>query len=131
MTSGWFIYPICAIILLVPIILKWKNKSIVYSALGIHDKKINGLLSNNEKLEQFKDDLLLLYFDAENVNPTTTNITQIETKYKNIKMHYQDYISKFCDLAGEVDIALQEIAENKTDMMIKATTFYGTEETTD
>ena len=37
--SSWIVFLICAICLLLPPILKWKNQAIVYSVLGVYDRK--------------------------------------------------------------------------------------------
>lgn len=129
-TNGWLIYLVCGVILLAPIILKWKNKSLVYTALGIYEKRIAGLSDNNVKLEQYKTDMLLLYFDADNAKATIQNIALMEERYKNLVSRYQEYITLFQNYVGEIDTDLEAKAKEKTDEMIKSAAFYG-EETTD
>ncbi len=124
-SKGWIIYLVCAIILIVPIILKWKNKNLVYTALGIYEKRISGLFTINIKLEQFKDDLLLLYFEADNDNATATSVSLIETKFQNLNSRNQEYVTTFQNLVGEIDHDLEDRAKVKTEEMIKSATFYG------
>lgn len=126
-SKGWIIYLVCAIILIVPIILKWKNKNLVYTVLGIFEKRISGLSANNVKLEQFKDDLILLYFEADNNNTTAKNVSLIETKYQNLSSRYQEYVTTFQNLVGEIDPDLEKRSQIKTEEMIRSTTFYGQE----
>lgn len=126
-SKGWIIYLVCAVILIVPIILKCKNRNLVYTALGIFEKRISGLFENNVKLEQFKDDLILLYFEADNENATATNVSLIETKYQNLSSRSQEYVTTFQNLVGEIDIDLENRAQVKTEEMIKSATFYGEE----
>lgn len=129
-TNGWLIYLVCGVILFAPIILKWKNKSLVYTALGIYEKRIAGLSDNNVKLEQYKTDMLLLYFDADNAKATIQNIALMEERYKNLVSRYQEYVTLFQNYVGEIDTDLEAKAKEKTDEMIKSAAFYG-EETTD
>lgn len=129
-SNGWLIYLVCGAILLAPIILKWKNKSLVYTALGIYEKRIAGLSDNNVKLEQYKTDMLLLYFDADNAKATIQNIALMEERYKNLVSRYQEYITLFQNYVGEIDTDLETKAKEKTDEMIKSAAFYG-EETID
>lgn len=124
-TNGWFVYLACGVVLLAPIILKWKNKNLVYTAFGIYEKRIAGLSANNAKLEQYKTDLLLLYFEADNAKATAPQIALIEEKYKNLENRYQGQISLFQNYAGEIDKELEARVQEKTDEMIRSTAFYG------
>lgn len=128
-TNAWFIYLACGVILLAPIILKWKNKNLVCTALGIYEKRIAGLSANNVKLEQYKTDLLLLYFESDNAKATPQNIELMEEKCKNLDSRYQEYITSFQNYAGEIDLELEARVQEKTDEMIRSTAFYGEEAT--
>ncbi len=124
-SSSWIVFLICIICLLLPPILKWKNQSIVYSVLGVYDRKTSALKKNAEKLGYYRSSLLALYIKAETEIASGTRVESIESKYYALVSQYSIDITEFSDLVGTVDKALEMQAQEKTKKMIKNTELYG------
>ena len=50
-------YGVIALVLLLPLAVRIKNKQLIYTVFGIHEKEIEGLLKLNEELDRYKDAL--------------------------------------------------------------------------
>ena len=124
-TSSWIIFLICAICLLLPPLLKWKNQAIVYSVLGVYDRKTSALKKNAEKLGYYRSSLLALYVKAETEIASGSNIESIESKYHALASQYSSDNTEFSELVGTVDKTLEKLAQEKTKQMIKNTELYG------
>ena len=79
------VYVVCVILLAVPIILKFKNKKLIYVGLGIYEKEISELLKLNEDLEAYKKKLLDLFFKIEALPDNTTQMDKIILEYEMLK----------------------------------------------
>ena len=123
--SSWIVFLICAICLLLPPILKWKNQAIVYSVLGVYDRKTSALKKNAEKLGYYRSSLLALYVKAETEIASGAKIESIESKYQALVSQYLSDMTEFSDLVGTVDKALEMQAQEKTKTMINNTELYG------
>ena len=96
--SSWIVFLICAICLLLPPILKWKNQAIVYSVLGVYDRKTSALKKNAEKLGYYRSSLLALYVKAETEIASGAKIESIESKYQALVSQYLSDMTEFSDL---------------------------------
>ena len=124
-TNSTIVYTICAILLVIPILLKFKNKKLIYVVLGIYEKEINELLKLNEDLDSYKRKLLDLYFRIEALPDNTTNIDKMILEYEKINKENERYLTQHDLLTGKIDQQLQEQADKMTKTMINNSNYYG------
>ena len=122
------VYVVCVILLAVPIILKFKNKKLIYVVLGIHEKEISELLKLNEDLEAYKKKLLDLFFKIEALPDNTTQMDKIILEYEMLKKDNERISTQHDLLTGKIDENIQRIADEKTQIMIKNSNYHGDEE---
>ena len=128
---NWIQSPVLILIiaivsLLIPILLRYRDKNIVYAILGFYNQRINDLLDLNKQLEMFGDCLLRLYFEMENKKPTSQSFRTISTQYENLCLRFNDDIAKHDELTGEIDEDIQNLAQEKTKQYIFSLSTYGT-----
>ena len=116
---------IIALILLLPLIVKIKNKQLIYTVFGIHEKEINDLLKLNEDLDRYKDALLALYFQIEAMQEKSTKWGEMHLKYEKIKTDNARYLTEHDELTGKIDPIIQKAAQDKTLEMIRNSNYYG------
>ena len=124
-TNAAMVYIICAILLVIPIVLKFKNKKLIYVVLGIYEKEINELLRLNEDLDSYKRKLLDLFFRIEALTDNTTNMEKMILEYEKIKKENERYITQHDLLTGKIDKRLQVQADKMTEMMINNSNYHG------
>lgn len=116
---------VIALILLIPLALKIKNKQLIYTVFGIHEKEIDGLLKLNEDLDRYKDALLAFYFQVEAMPEKSTKWRETQLEYEKIKTGNARYLTEHDKLTGKIDPVIQKAAQKKTLEMIKNTNYYG------
>lgn len=126
-----FFFGVIALILLLPIVVKVKNKQLIYTLFGIHEKEISGLLKLNEDLDRYKDALLALYFQVESLKDGSHKWGEIELKYQKLKSDNARYITQHDELTGKIDHVIQQAAQAKTTEMIENANYYGREDATE
>lgn len=124
-TNAAMVYIICAILLVIPIVLKFKNKKLIYVVLGIYEKEINELLRLNEDLDSYKRKLLDLFFRIEALTDNTTNMEKMILEYEKIKKENERYITQHDLFTGKIDKRLQEQADKMTETMISNSNYHG------
>lgn len=124
-TNAAMVYIICAILLVIPIVLKFKNKKLIYVVLGIYEKEINELLRLNEDLDSYKRKLLDLFFRIEALTDNTTNMEKMILEYEKIKKENERYLTQHDLLTGKIDQRLQEQADKMTETMINNSNYHG------
>ena len=124
-TNAAMVYIICAILLVIPIVLKFKNKKLIYVVLGIYEKEINELLRLNEDLDSYKRKLLDLFFRIEALTDNTTNMEKMILEYEKIKKENERYITQHDLFTGKIDKRLQEQADKMTETMINNSNYHG------
>lgn len=117
-TNAAMVYIICAILLVIPIVLKFKNKKLIYVVLGIYEKEINELLRLNEDLDSYKRKLLDLFFRIEALTDNTTNMEKMILEYEKIKKENERYITQHDLFTGKIDKRLQEQADKMTEIVL-------------
>lgn len=122
------VYVVCVILLAVPIILKFKNKKLIYVVLGIYEKEISELLKLNEDLEAYKKKLLDLFLKIEALPDNTTQMDKIILEYEMLKKDNERISTQHDLLTGKIDENIQRIADEKTQIMIKNSNYHGDEE---
>ncbi len=118
------IIAISLICLLVPIILRYKDKYLVYALFGFLNQNIQSLLILNKRLEQYRDCLRILYFHSVAINANEQETKDIEMKFQNLSLQYQDDMYKHDDLTGRIDERIQTIAQKKTKEYIETMSAY-------
>ena len=116
------VYMVWAIILfslLTPIVLKYKNKQLIFSIFGVYDQKSNQLLELNSRLETYKNKLASLYVITSSINPTTSQIKEIEGRYESLTIEYQGAITLHDKLTGKIDEGLQKEAQIKAGKLLE------------
>lgn len=116
---------VIALILLLPLAVRVKNKQLIYTVFGIHEKEIGGLLKLNEYLDRYKDALLALYFQVEAMSGKSTKWGEVKLKYEKIKTDNARYLTEHDKLTGKIDPIIQKTAQDKTLEMIQNTNYYG------
>lgn len=111
--------------LLIPVVLRYKDKCLIYSIFGFYNQGINALFTLNKRLELFRDSLLTLFYHAENIKPSKNGIEEIEAKYKTLCLEYQDDVKKHDELTGKIDERIQREAQEKAKQYIQTTSAYG------
>lgn len=124
-TNSTIVYTICAILLVIPILLKFKNKKLIYVVLGIYEKEINELLKLNEDLDSYKRKLLDIFFRIEALPDNTTNMDKMILEYEKINKENERYLTQHDLLTGKIDQQLQEQADKMTKTMINNSNYYG------
>ena len=124
-TNAIVVHIICAILLVIPIILKFKNKKLIYVVLGIYEKEINELIKLNEDLDSYKRKLLDIFFRIEALPDNTTNMDKMILEYEKIKKENERYITQHDLLTGKIDQRLQERADKMTETMINNSNYHG------
>lgn len=124
-TNSAMVYIICAVLLIIPIVLKFKNKKLIYVVLGIYEKEINELLKLNEDLDSYKRKLLDLFFRIEALPDNTTNMEKMILEYDKIKKENERYITQHDLLTGKIDKRLQVQADKMTETMINNSNYHG------
>lgn len=118
-------YGVIALILLLPLAVRIKNKQLIYTVFGIHEKEIEGLLKLNEELDRYKDALLALYFQVESMSGGSHKWVEVQLRYEKIKTDNARYLTEHDKLTGKIDPVIQKAAQEKTFEMIKNTNYYG------
>lgn len=118
-------YGVIALILLLPLAVRINNKQLIYTVFGIHEKEIEGLLKLNEELDRYKDALLALYFQVENMSDGSHKWGEVQLRYEKIKTDNARYLTEHDKLTGKIDPVIQKAAQEKTFEMIKNTNYYG------
>ena len=116
------------LILLLPLVERVKNKRLIYSWFGIHEKVIDGLLKLNEDLDSYKDALLALYFQVEGMSENSHKWGEVELKYEKLKSDNARYITEHDKLTGKIDKEVEQEAQKKTIIMIERANYYGRED---
>ena len=127
--NDWLFFGVILLILLLPLAVRIKNKQLIYTVFGIHEKEIGGLLKLNEDLDRYKDALLALYFQVESMPSGSHKWGEVQLKYEMLKSDNERYLTEHDKLTGKIDAAIQKTAQDKTIEMIKNTNYYGREET--
>ena len=127
--NDWLFFGVILLILLLPLAVRIKNKQLIYTVFGIHEKEIGGLLKLNEDLDRYKDALLALYFQVESMPSGSHKWGEVQLKYEKLKSDNERYLTEHDKLTGKIDAAIQKTAQHKTIEMIKNTNYYGREET--
>ena len=127
--NDWLFFGVILLILLLPLAVRIKNKQLIYTVFGIHEKEIGGLLKLNEDLDRYKDALLALYFQVESMPSGSHKWGEVQLKYEKLKSDNERYLTEHDKLTGKIDAAIQKTAQDKTIEMIKNTNYYGREET--
>lgn len=124
-SSDLLFYGVIALILLLPLAVRIKNKQLIYTVFGIHEKEIEGLLKLNEELDRYKDALLALYFQVESMSDGSHKWGEVQLRYEKIKTDNARYLTEHDKLTGKIDPVIQKAAQEKTFEMIKNTNYYG------
>ena len=101
--SDGLFYGVILLILLLPLVVRVKNKKIIYSWFGIHEKVIDGLLKLNEDLDSYKDALLALYFQVEGMAENSHKWAEMQLRYEKLKSDNVRYITEHDKLTGKID----------------------------
>ena len=117
--NNWLFFGVILLILLLPLVVRVKNKRLIYSWFGIHEKVIDGLLKLNEDLDSYKDALLALYFQVEGMSENSHKWGEVELKYEKLKSDNARYITEHDKLTGKIDKEVEQEAQKKTIIMIK------------
>ena len=125
LNNEWLFLGMIILILLLPLVLRIKNKQLIYSVFGIHEKEIGGLLKLNEDLDRCKDTLLTFYFRVEAMPENSTKWREKQLEYEKIKRENARYLTEHDRLTGKIDPVIQKIAQEKTFEMIKNSNYYG------
>ena len=123
--NDWFFLGVIALILLLPLVVRIRNKQLIYTVFGIHEKEIEGLLKLNEDLDRYKDALLALYFRVEAMPEKSTKWRETQLEYEKIKTENTRCLTEHDKLTGKIDLDIQKAAQEKTIEMIKNTNYYG------
>ena len=126
--NNWLFFGVILLILLLPLVVKVKNKRLIYSWFGIHEKVIDGLLKLNEDLDSYKDALLALYFQVEGMSENSHRWGEVELKYEKLKSDNARYITEHDKLTGKIDKEVEQEAQKKTIIMIERANYYGRED---
>lgn len=126
-TSAILVYIVCIILLIVPIILKYKSKKLIYVILGIYEKEIAELLKLNEDLDKYKGKLLDLFFQIEALSDKTTNMDKMIQKYEIMKSENARYLTQHDLLTAKIDPELSKIADQMTQTMIINSNYHESE----
>lgn len=118
-------YGVIGLILLLPLAVRIKNKQLIYTVFGIHEKEIERLLKLNEELDRYKDALLALYFQVESMSDGSHKWVEVQLRYEKIKTDNARYLTEHDKLTGKIDPVIQKAAQEKTFEMIKNTNYYG------
>lgn len=124
-SNDWLFFSVISLILLLPLAVRIKNKQLIYTVLGIHEKEIGGLLKLNEELDRYKDALLALYFRIEAMSDKSTKMRERQLEYEKLKNENARYLTEHDKLTGKIDPVIQKTAQEKTFEMIKNTNYYG------
>lgn len=125
--NDWMFLGVIALILLLPIAVRVKNKKLIYSWFGIHEKTVDGLLKLNEDLDRYKDALLALYFQVEGMSEKSHKWGEIQGNYEKLKSDNARYITEHDRLTGKIDKEIEKRAQEKTKIMIERANYYGRE----
>lgn len=123
--NGWLFFGVIVLILLLPLVVRIKNKQLIYTVFGIHEKEIAGLLKLNEDLGRYKDTLLAFYFRVEAIPEKSTKWRETQLEYEKIKTENARYLTEHDRLTGKIDLVIQKAAQEKTIEMIQNTNYYG------
>ena len=123
--NDWLFFGVISLILLLPLVVRIKNKQLIYTVFGIHEKEIGGLLKLNEDLNRYKDTLLAFYFRVEAMPEKSTKWRETQLEYEKIKTENARYLTEHDKLTGKIDPVIQKAAQEKTFEMIKNTNYYG------
>ena len=126
--NNWLFFGVILLILLLPLVVRVKNKRLIYSWFGIHEKVIDGLLKLNEDLDSYKDALLALYFQVEGMSENSHKWGEVELKYEKLKSDNARYITEHDKLTGKIDKEVEQEAQKKTIIMIERANYYGRED---
>lgn len=126
--NNWLFFGVILLILLLPLVVRVKNKRLIYSWFGIHEKVIDGLLKLNEDLDSYKDALLALYFQVEGMSENSYKWGEVELKYEKLKSDNARYITEHDKLTGKIDKEVEQEAQKKTIIMIERANYYGRED---
>lgn len=126
--NNWLFFGVILLILLLPLVVRVKNKRFIYSWFGIHEKVIDGLLKLNEDLDSYKDALLALYFQVEGMSENSHKWGEVELKYEKLKSDNARYITEHDKLTGKIDKEVEQEAQKKTIIMIERANYYGRED---
>ena len=118
-------FGVISLILLLPLVVRIKNKQLIYTVFGIHEKEIGSLLKLNEDLDRYKDALLAFYFRVEAMPEKSTKWRETQLEYEKIKTENARYLTEHDKLTGKIDPVIQKTAQEKTFEMIKNTNYYG------
>ena len=129
--NDWLFFGVIALILLLPLVVRIKNKQLIYTVFGIHEKEIGGLLKLNEDLDRYKDTLLALYFQVESMSDGSHKWGEVQLRYEKLKTDNARYLTEHDKLTGKIDPAIQKAAQDKTIEMIQNTNYYGRENTSE
>ena len=123
--NDWLFFGVISLILLLPLVVRIKNKQLIYTVFGIHEKEIGSLLKLNEDLDGYKDALLAFYFRVEAMPEKSTKWRETQLEYEKIKTENARYLTEHDKLTGKIDPVIQKTAQEKTFEMIKNTNYYG------
>ena len=123
--NDWLFFGVISLILLLPLVVRIKNKQLIYTVFGIHEKEIGSLLKLNEDLDRYKDALLAFYFRVEAMPEKSTKWRETQLEYEKIKTENARYLTEHDKLTGKIDPVIQKTAQEKTFEMIKNTNYYG------
>lgn len=121
------VYTVCIILLIVPVLLKFKNKRLIYVVLGLYEKEIAELLKLNEDLEKYKGKLLDLFFKIEALPDNTTCMDKMIQSYEILKNDNVRYLTQHDNLTSKIDPELQQKAEDITEIMIRNSNYHESE----
>ena len=130
-SNDWFFFGVILLILLLPLAVRIKNKRLIYTVFGIHEKEIDGILKLNEDLDRYKDALLALYFQVEAMPEKSTKWGEVQLKYDKIKTDNARYLTEHDKLTGKIDPNIQKAAQDKTVEMIQNSNYYGRKNTSE
>lgn len=122
-----WVYIACIILLIVPIVLKFKSKKLIYVVLGLYEKEIAELLKLNEDLDKYKGKLLDLFFKIEALSDNTTNMDKMIQSYEILKNENVRYLTQHDNLTSKIDPELQKKAGDMTDTMIRNSNYHESE----
>ena len=125
--NDWLFFGVISLILLLPLVVRIKNKQLIYTVFGIHEKEIEGLLKLNEDLDRYKDALLALYFQVEGMSEKSHKWGEIQGNYERLKSDNARYITEHDRLTGKIDKDIEKRAQEKTKIMIERANYYGRE----
>ena len=123
--NDWLFFGVIVLILLLPLVVRIKNKQLIYTVFGIHEKEIGDLLKLNEDLDRYKDALLAFYFRVEAMPEKSTKWRETQLEYEKIKTENARYLTEHDRLTGKIDLVIQKAAQEKTIEMFQNTNYYG------